>query len=397
MGRITFLACFAFALVAETPDAWVRKGDELMQRGRETADAAYCSRAEAAYRKALEGNPKQVGALIGMAWVNGVRHEFEASIDWARKALAANPRSAAAHGLIGDAAVELGNYELAFEEYQKMLDERLDMMSYSRSAHLLQLTGDTRKSAWLMRKAIAAGSPYGENVAWCRAQLALLLFAEGAYLPAHQVLEEGMAASPNDYRLLAAMGKVKAAMGETQAAIEFYRRSVAIAPQQDVVAALGDLYRLVGDTPQMNKQYALVETIARLNKANGVTGDLLTAKFYADHDRNLAEALRLAEEEYRTRKNVYAADTLAWCALKNGKLDLAAKAIREAISRKTPEALFHFHEGMILEAAGDTGAARVAFYKALSINPNFDPVQAPIARHKIEELGSRNAGPASER
>src|SRR5208283_4168660 len=39
-------------------DAWVVFGDVLMQKGRETADAAYCGRAEKAYRKALDLNSR---------------------------------------------------------------------------------------------------------------------------------------------------------------------------------------------------------------------------------------------------------------------------------------------------------------------------------------------------
>jgi tetratricopeptide (TPR) repeat protein len=382
----------AAAIAAQRPtsdEAWVRFGDALMQKGRETADAAYCTRAENAYRKALQLNPKRLDALIGMAWTNGVRHEFEASIEWAQKALAIDPKSTAAYGLIGDAAIEMGDYDRAFDQYQKMLDLHPDLSSYSRSAHLLQITGDTRRASWLMQKAILAGSPYGENTAWCRSQLALIFFSQGAYVPAQQILEEGIRQTPNDYRLLAAMGKVKAALKDYTSAIDFYRRSVAIAPQQDVVAALGDVYTAAGKPEEANKEYVLVESIARLNKANGVRGDMLTAKFYADHDRNLPEALKMAEEEYKTRKNVYQADTLAWCYYKNGRIPEALQYIQIALSRKTPEASFYFHKGMIYAKSGDTSAAKIVLYQSLSINPNFDTLQAPAAMQAVAELGSR--------
>ena len=370
-------------------DAWIRLADALMQKGRETADVAYCNRAEGAYKKALKINPKLVQGMIGMAWVNGVRHQFEVSIDWAGKALAIDPQCVAAFGFIGDAAVEMGNYAQAYAQYQKMLDLRPDLSSYGRSAHLLQVMGDTRRASWLMVKAIQAGSPYGENTAWCRSQLALMLFSQGAYVPAEQVLAEGLKRTPNDYRVLAAMGKVKAAEKDYPAAIEYYRKSIEIAPQQDVVAALGDLYTLAGKPEEANEQYALVESIARLNKANGVTGDMLTAKFYADHDRNLPEALRMAEEEYKTRKNVYVADTLAWCDYKNGRTEEAEKYIRIALSHGTPEAAFHFHKAMIYAKAGDRSIAQLALYQALSINPNFDVLQTPLAMKAIQELGAQ--------
>ncbi len=41
-------------------------------------------------------------------------------------------------------------------------------------------------------------------------------------------------------------------------------------------------------------------------------------QFYADHDRNLIEALRMAEQR-KLSDNVFDADTLAWCYYKNGQ------------------------------------------------------------------------------
>jgi tetratricopeptide (TPR) repeat protein len=381
-------ASAAAARRPESDTAWVSLGDAFMQKARETADSSYYTRAEHAYRRALDLNPKCVDAMAGLAWVSGGRHEFEASIDWSKKVLAMDPKYTAAYGLIGDAAVEMGDYDEAFDQYQKMLDLKPDLSSYGRSAHLLQITGDTRRATWLMMKGVVAGSPYAENTAWCRAQVGLIYLSQGAYVPAEQVLEEGLKKLPNDYHLLAVMGKVKAAKKDYPAAIEYCRRASEITPQQDIVAALGDLYQLTGQTEEMKKQYALVESIARLNKANGVKGDLMTAKFYADHDIKLEEALKMAEEEYATRKNVYAADTLAWCYFKNGRMDEAKKYIRLALKQNTPEALFRFHKGMIYSGAGDLGTAQQAFYEALSLSPNFDPVLAPVAEQRLKELGS---------
>ena len=53
-----------------------------------------------------------------MAWVYGGRHQFDLSILWAEKALAQDPEHLAAHGIIGDAAVERGDYDKVFAHYQ---------------------------------------------------------------------------------------------------------------------------------------------------------------------------------------------------------------------------------------------------------------------------------------
>jgi tetratricopeptide (TPR) repeat protein len=228
--------------------AWSQLGDVFMQKARETFDLSYYARAEAAYRKAIDLNATQVDALAGMAWVESARHEFEQSIDWANRALAVQPDRAYAHGLLGDAAVEMGDYDKAFEHYQKMLDIRPDVSSYSRAAHLLFLTGDVKKAIWLMMKAIAAGAPYAENTAWCRAQLALMQFAEGGYLSASQVLADALAKAPGNYHVLAALGKVRAALKDYPAAIDYYKRAEAVVPQHEVVVALGDIYAFPRET-----------------------------------------------------------------------------------------------------------------------------------------------------
>jgi tetratricopeptide (TPR) repeat protein len=368
--------------------AWSRLGDAYMQKARETMDLSYYGRAEAAYRQSLGLNPAYANAVVGVAWVLSGRHQFEQSIEWAGKALKVEPNRADAYGLLGDADTEMGDYDSAFEHYQKMLDLKPDIASYSRSAHLLFVTGGFKKATLLMSKAIGSGGAYPENRAWCMAQMALLDFAQGAYVPAEQLLIEGLKQTPDNYQLLAAMGKVKAAMKDFPAAIEYYKKAQDIVPQHDVVVALGDLYAIEGRTGDANRQFALVDFMRKLNKANGVIGDLQMAQFLADHDKDLAEALRLAEAEYKTRPTVYGADTLAWCYYKNGRIPEARKYSAKALSQNTPEAMFFYHRGLILAKDGDIGGARKALYQALSQNPYFDPRGAVAAMKTIQELGS---------
>jgi tetratricopeptide (TPR) repeat protein len=371
-----------------TDAAWSRLGDAFMQKARETMDLSYYGRAEASYRKSLALNPNYANALVGIAWVLSGRHEFEQSIEWANKALKAEPDRPDAYGLLGDAATEMGDYDTAYERYQTMLDLKPDIASYSRAAHLLFVTGGYKKATILMSKAIGAGGAYSENKAWCVAQMALLDFAQGAYVPAEQILAAGLNDAPNNYHLLAAMGKVKAAVRDFPAAIEYYKRAQAIVPQHEVVVALGDVYTIQGRKEDAARQYALVDVIRKLNRANRVIGDLQVATFLADHNQDLAEALQLAETEYKTRPTVYGADTLAWCYYKNGRIAEARKYSSKALNQNTPEAMFLYHRGLILAKAGDIGEARRVLYQALSQNPYFEPLGSVAAMNMVQELGA---------
>lgn len=380
--------------------AWIELGNALMQKARETADLSYYGHAEAVYRKALALDARDPAALTGMAWVTSDRHEFEASKVWAGKALALDPGSNDAYGLVGDADQEIGDYDAAYAHYQKMLNIRPDLASYSRGGHLLWLTGDAHhEGVRLMVKAIDAGGPYAETTGWCRAQLGLMLYSEGHQAAAEQTLRDALTTTPNNYRVLMALGRAEAGRGDYKGAIGRYEKAVAVVPQLEAVAALGDLYALTGHPADARRQFALAGQIDQLQKANGVKGGWQMSLFQANHDRDLPQALEVAREEYRTRKNVYAADALAWCLYKSGRYSEAAAISRAALSRHTPEADFLFHAGMISAKLNNPVAAHSFLSRALRLNPNFSPTDAPVAVAALRHLGLDHAmnGTASQR
>jgi tetratricopeptide (TPR) repeat protein len=218
-----------------------------------------------------------------------------------------------------------------------------------------------------------------------------MLWSQGALLPAEQVLEVAFKAAPDNHHVLATMAKVKTARRDYAAALDYYKRAIAVVPQVETVLALGDLYAVTGQKDEAEKQYALVETINRLNRASGVRTDLQMAKFYADHDRNVAQAVQEAEAASRTRKTVYAFDTLAWSYHKAGRHEEARSAIRKALARHTPDAEILFHAGMIYTRLGDRVTAQGFLHEALSLNPHFHPAHAATAAATLAQLGGRSA------
>ena len=299
--------------------AWVDLGDALAQKLRDSANLKYYDYAEMAYRQALQLDPRSVDAMNGMAWVVGGRHVFDQSIEWANRALKIDPRNAPARGIIGDAALELGDYDRAFDEYQKMMDLRPDLSSWSRGAWLLWLTGNPSKAQWLMQKAIKAGAPYAENTIWCRAKLATMLFQDGALLPAEQVLAPALAAAPRNTQVLLVAGRIAVARHDFATATRYYQTVLDTGPNHEALAALGDLSAANLEQEKAERYYKKVEVLHAAHLVSGGHSHMLMAKFYADHDRNLVEALRLAEQRKLTR-NVLEADIVAWVYFKSGDL-----------------------------------------------------------------------------
>lgn len=379
--------------------AYVKLGNALMQKSRESMDSRLYEDAESAYRKALALNPNHDAAMVGLAWVHNSEHDFDTGRRWAEKALSINPQLPDAYALLGDAAVELGAYDDAFEHYQKGLDIRPDLSSYSRAAHLLWLTGNVPRARLLMQKAIATGGQHAENTAWCRAELALMSFHTGALVPAESEAKQALAEAPRNPHVLAVMGRIKTAKKEYHAAIDFYHRAINVAPNHDALVAFGDLYALTGRRDEAEKQYRHVielHTSGALHGHGGWAhshthghGDAQLARFYADHDRNLKEALEEAEAAYRTYKNIFTMDTLAWCYYKNGRYPDARKVIDKVLKFKTPDAAILFHAGMIYEKIGDRPRAQKYLYQALSLNPNFHPFYATVAADVLKQLGAK--------
>src|SRR5262249_11775951 len=137
---------------------------------------------------------------------------------------------------------------------------------------------------------------------------------------------------------LAALGAVRAAQGRWDDSIALYTRGQELLPQVQYVIALGEVYKAAGREEDAERQYGLAAAITRLYRANGINTDLQLALFFANHNRNLDEALLLARNNYAASPGIYAADGLAWALYRNGRYDEALPLVEEALRLHTPDA-----------------------------------------------------------
>lgn len=377
-----------------------------MQRSRETQEPALFLRAQSAFERATELDARDVDARVGLAWVFNTVHDFAQGRAWAEKALELDPHQARAHALLSDAAVELGDYDAGLEHCQAALDARPDLTTLSRAGHLVWMMGDARRGRMLMEKAIKAGGTAAENVAWCRAQLALMLWQEGALLPAVQQVEWARQAAPRNPLVLNAVGRIQTARGDFAAATAALRQSLEAAPSHDALALLVDVQRAAGQDAEaqateqrllefhrqgLHAHAATGEAPATVHAHGPGTGDAQLAAYWADHERQPAEAVCEAELAYRTFKNVYTADTLAWCYYRAGRYEEARTVMKRARRWNTPDARLAFHAGMIEAKLGNCPAARQLLARALSQNPRFHPRDAEVAAQTLVALGEASA------
>jgi tetratricopeptide (TPR) repeat protein len=367
--------------------AAIRLGELYLGRARITSDPADLDRALEAASQARAANPGLAAAGLLDAQVRLAQHDFHGALGAADALLAADPSSGAALAVRGDALVELGDYAAAADAYASIPTDIAGPAVTARLARLESLTGNLDEARLLASAAAAdaVGDPdrLATEIAWYRTLEGSLAFQAGDLPAAAEAYETAIDAWPGSAAALAGLGRTRAAIGDVDAAIDAYRRSVAIVPSIDALAALGDLLTLAGRTDEAAVPYAQVDAVAEL--AGGLN-DRQLAIFLANHETGADRAVEIASADLERRADVYAHDAFAWALYADGRLEEASRAIASAREAGTEDALLDYHDGMIAAALGRDDEARTLLERALGRNPGFDPLQAARARATLAEL-----------
>ncbi len=297
-----------------------------LQLVRETSDLTYLNLASRAARASLATLPPEqnTGGLAALTQVEFTSHEFAAARDHARRLAELDPGKAYAYQFLGDALLELGDYDEAKEAFGEMvrlggIHGLMRVAIEQRMARLAALRGDMaaarQRFLAALKLALELPAPPRETVAWCRWQLGETAFATGDYAVAEQHYRDALTTFPGYVRAMASLGQVRAARGDPGGAIQHYESAVRILPDIAFVGALGDLYRLTGREKDAAAQYALVETIAKVSAVSGGLFNRQQALFFADHDIKREEAYEHATREYAVRRDIYGTDAGAGTGL----------------------------------------------------------------------------------
>lgn len=379
--------------------AYHRLGDAYILKARASGDPTYFTLAQQALRKSVEIAPRNAGAWRRLAFVASSLHDFPEAAAHAAKAIAIDPNDADAHGVLGDAHLELGKYDEAEAAYQQMV--RLDgsLGSYGRLSGLKNLRGDTKGAIEDLKLAVRVGQANGdpnESIAWAQWQLGSEHFGVGELAAAEAAYRDALATYPNYHRGLAGMAQVRAAQKRYTEAIDLYRKALNVIPLPEYAAALGDVNMKLQRPDEAKKQYDLVEYIGRVTALNKILYNRELAYFYADRDIKVVEALDLARKELNIRKDIYAHDLMAWTLLKAGKPQDAVTPMQEALKLGTKDAKLFFHAGMIYHALGQRENARAYLGRALATNRYFHLLHADVAARTLRELEAALGGPARQ-
>ena len=355
-------------------------GLAYQQRARETGDPTYYTKSKGVLERALQIAPNDLIATGGLGSLALSQHRFREALALGLRARRLSPTTARTYGVIGDALVELGRYRDAFASFDTMTRLRPSLAAYARVSYARELLGNFRGAVSAMRLAQTAAIGEPEALAWTAVQLGKLYWAHGQVDRAALQFRYALAAFPGYVYAYDAFAQVEAARGHVRTAIALEQRAVDGIPLPQFVALLGDLEAKAGDRPAARREYETIGVIERLLVANGVKTDLETALFDVDHGIRLRHALAIARKAHAERPSIDGDDVLAWAFVRNGRCGEALQWSRHSLRLGTQDALKFFHRGVIERCLGNRTAERAWFRRALSLNPHFSVLWAPVAR-----------------
>lgn len=366
----------------------VRLASTIMAEAKDTGDLALYPRAERIVRAALRLNPDGDDATLTLASARAANHDFATSRRLAQEVLDRTPSSTAARIAIADYNFELGNYPRARQQLTAAAAELGDGIGIqSRLAKDAAVQGRHDQAVQHAAKAVLTAADLDlrpAEAAFYRFQLAHFLYQAGRIRDALAAADAGLAIDQQNLATLELRAQILVALGRLPEAAKGYEHLLAKAPAADLHGALAKIYRALGRTSDAADQIAAGVKLGHTQLGRYPAERRHLAGFFADTEP--ATALRAARDDFATRKDIGAYDTLAWAYYRTGHHAEAERYVHGALAHGTRDATLLYHAGMIYAATGHHTRAAELLRTSLALNPRFDLDGAPRARTTLAEL-----------
>ena len=320
-------------------------------------------RAESALRRVLQRRPGNYDARRMLAAVLLSQHRFDEALVEAHQCLDQRPSDDWVLGVVGDARLERGEYEGAFEAFDRMAAIRPSAASYARLSYARELTGDLAGATRLMTMALEATSAHDpEALAWYRVQLAHLHLDSGHLDAATREFTHAEFVFPRHPLAVEGLARVALAAGRHDDALRLVgslldQRQPANGSDFTATPALmafaGDVLTALGRLEDAERHYRLAEAIWTSDAPEPAA----LALFLADRPGRAADAARIAESAAATKRDIATEHALAWSYFKAGRVAEAQTAMTRALRTGSRDRLMRAHAALIARA-GATLEAR---------------------------------------
>jgi len=352
----------------------------LMRRGRETSDALYSTYARDVLVAARGIDAQDYTLRVLWASLLMEDHEFTGVGELAIALAAERPSDPTPKLLRGDAALELGAYEDAFDAYQAAIDARPDLRSYNRAAYMRWLQGDFAGALRITELALQSGNAHDpESMAWCFVDLAAMYLHRGEIKPTLAVIDRALELVPTYVPAQALRGRALAKAGDHEGARRSLLAAIAERPAADDLFALVEVLEHVGDLDSARSTRERAEALAARDPRTW-------ALFLARRGEDPEHALALAQQELEARQGIWSHDVHALSLLRAGRAADAKRAITKALVLGTPVATFHLHAALIEATLGNREAARAALDRSLALDATVDPPLVAELRQRLASV-----------
>jgi len=331
----------------------VRLADAILRQTRVTGSAALSFRAEAIVKSVLADAPGNYDAHRMLATVYLSQHRFREAIDAAERNRDTRPYDPVNYGVIGDGHLELGEYAEGFDAFDRMMQLRPSAAAYARVAYARELQGNLAGAIESMKLAADATAPGDlEALAWTHSQIGDLYLQSGKTADAKGQYAMASQAFPGHPFAVTGYARALEMEGDLVGALSLLGRVAEKSPTPDVAARMGDLRERLGRHDEAEREYARAEAIWRADMPEPKN----LARFLADHNRRVDEAVRIAEAAAATRHDIFTEDALAWAYFKAGRRSDAKQAIQRALRTGTRDRSILAHAAAINSSASQMAA-----------------------------------------
>lgn len=355
----------------QRPEGYARLAMALAQRARESSDTAFYAAAEKAIAQSLERAPGNLDARRAGIGVMLGQHAFADALKAAQALSGEVPDDLQVYAYLTDAHVELGHYDDAEKSAQWLLDLRPgNIPGLTRAAYLRELFGDIDGSLDLMQQAYQRTPPTDrEDRAWLLTHMAHLHLLNAEIDNADALTAEALKTFPGYHYALAQQAQVRQAQGRPTEALAWLRRHVEAAPHPENFFYLGEALARQNRMHEAKTVFTRFEAAARAERASGDNANRELIRYYADHARQPAEALKLARFEIARRQDIFTLDAYAWALYRNAQFRQADTVMARALATGVRDPRLHYHAGMIALKRGARARARAHLQTALRYAP----------------------------
>ncbi|HET7002005.1 MAG TPA: tetratricopeptide repeat protein [Puia sp.] len=306
------------------------------------------------------------------------QHHFADGLALAEKAQKLNPFNAFIYGLLVDGNVEMGHYDSAVTNADRMESVRPDIRSYSRISYLREIHGDYPGAIEAMQMAVNAGGQGDETTEWTRIQLGRLYENTGDLKSAKMHYTIALNERPDYPFALAGLARIAVADKDYAAAIGLYRKADSLINDFSIREEWADVYRLTGQKERADSLMDIV--IAKLNEDEQSGQQDENIGHYADRELAFAylkvnrydQALEHALLEYNRRPdNIDVNETVAWVYYCRKQYAEALPFLRTALRTHCENPVLLYRAGLILAKAGKQYEAKTILKKAISTDSNI--------------------------